>query len=408
MKFHPKAALDIVKESFKEFGEDKAPRLGAALAYYTIFSIAPLLLITITIVGMVFHKEAAQGLIDDQLAHLIGKQGGEAIQSMVKGAGDKKNTGIVASIVGFVILLFGASGVFVQLKDALNTIWDVPEKKQASGVMGFIKTRFLSFGLVLAVGFLLLVSLVISTVLSGVGKFLSGMAFLAPVLGILNFTISFAVITALFALIFKYLPDIKLTWKDVFLGAAITSLLFTIGKSLIGLYLGKSSVTSAYGAAGSLVVLLIWIYYSAQILFFGAELTQVYTRHHGSIYIAETEAEKAKLEKEKEDARQRDAARSHERKEAKREEKATKQQEHEKEKQKKVTEISDTPPAHIPSFAMRHSPPVQMAAKGLTYGILALIGLDTAKKAVGISPAPEDPIALGGAGRRADRQVERV
>lgn len=388
MKFHPKAIIGVVKESFSEFTDDKAQRLGAALAYYTIFSIAPLLVITIAIVGVLFHREAAQGLVSDQLGHLIGKQGADAIQSMVKGAGDKKNTGIIASIVGFVILLVGASGVFVQLKDALNSIWDVPAKQQAGGIKGFVRTRFLSFGLVIAVGFLLLVSLIISTILSGVGKLLGGMAFLAPVLGAVNFAISFAVITALFALIFKYLPDIKITWKDVWFGAAVTSLLFTIGKSLIGLYLGKSSVTSAYGAAGSLVVLLIWVYYSAQILFFGAELTQVYTRHHGSLFAAGSESPRA-LQK----SDQRQTANSVDDKElAIDDDKASNRAPSRKAKPGGL-------PAPVPAFASRPSRTVEVAAKGLTYGILGLLHLGTAKKAVGLAPAPQDPIHLGGRGK---------
>jgi membrane protein len=409
MKFRPKAALQVVTGAAKEFSEDKAPRLGAALAYYTIFSIAPLLVITIAIVGVVFHKEAAQGMIDDQLAHLIGKQGGEAIQSMIKGAGDKKNTGIVASIIGFVVLLFGASGVFIQLKDALNTIWNVEPEKQAGGVMGFIKTRFLSFGLVLAVGFLLLVSLVISTVLSGVGKFLGGIAFLTPVLGILNFAISFGVITGLFAMLFKWLPDVKLRWKDVLLGAAITSFLFTIGKSLIGMYLGKSSVTSAYGAAGSLVVLLIWIYYSAQILFFGAELTQVYTRRYGSLFDPETPEERQKLEKEA--AERKKVASAAEAKSSDRANDADARNDA-RQKTSKNAGSSDSnvtddnraantklAPAPMPAFATKPNPVVEKAAQGLTYGILALVGLGTAKRAVGLAPLPEDPIHLGGTGK---------
>lgn len=281
MQLSFKTVKDLVMEAGREWSDDKASRLGAALAYYTVFSIAPLLLITIAIVGFVFGDKAASGGITSQISSFVGPTGAEAIESMIAGAGEDKGTGIFATVISSALLLFGATGVFVQLKDAMNTVWDVPEKK-SKGIMGFIKERFLSFGLVLGVGFILLASLVLSTVLSVVGKYMGGLFAMGPLLEILNFVVSFAVITAMFAMIFKFLPDIKLPWKDVWLGAAITALLFSIGKFGLGLYLGKSSMSSTYGAAGSFVVLLVWIYYSAQIVFFGAELTQVYSRRHGA------------------------------------------------------------------------------------------------------------------------------
>ncbi len=272
---------ELIMEAAREWSDDKASRLGAALAYYTVFSIAPLLLITIAIVGFVFGDQAASGGITGQISGFVGPQGAEAIQSMIAGANKERGTGIFASIISSVLLLFGASGVFVQLKDAMNTVWDVPEKK-SNGIMGFIKDRFLSFGMVLGVGFILLASLIISTVLTALGSYMGGFVGVGPLMQILNFVVSFAVITALFAMIYKFVPDIKLPWRDVWLGAALTAFLFSIGKYALGLYLGRSSMSSAYGAAGSFVVLLVWIYYSAQIVFFGAELTQVYSHKYGA------------------------------------------------------------------------------------------------------------------------------
>jgi membrane protein len=277
----PKVIVELLKETFKEWQEDKASRLAAALAYYTAFSIAPLIIIAIAIAAVVFGEEAARGGIDDQLRGLIGQQGAAAVQDMIKNS-NKPAEGTIATIISVVLLLFGASGVFGQLQDSLNTIWEVAPKP-GRGVMGFIKDRFLSFSMVLGIGFLLLVSLVLSAVLAGLNNVLGGlMPGLSFLWGILNFLISFGVITLLFALIYRVLPDAKIAWGDVWFGSIITALLFTIGKSLIGLYLGNSSVGSTYGAAGSFVVLLLWVNYSAQILFFGAEFTQVYANKYGS------------------------------------------------------------------------------------------------------------------------------
>jgi membrane protein len=262
-----KGYLQLFKETWTEFSNDKAQRLAAALAYYTLFSITPLLLIAIAIAGLIFGHSQAQAQIVGQIRTLMGDAGGKAIEGMLVSAA-KPKTGAVAIVIGAVTLLFGAAGVFGQLKDALNTIWNVEEKRKA-GILDFIKQRFLSFAMVLGVGFLLLVSLVIDAALSALSH-----ALWQPI----QLLVSFAVVTVMFAMIFRYLPDVRVEWRDVWLGAAFTSLLFVLGKFGLGLYLGKSAIGSSYGVAGALVVLLVWIYWSANILFFGAEFTQVYAR----------------------------------------------------------------------------------------------------------------------------------
>jgi membrane protein len=271
---------DLVKETFSEWSKDKASRLAAALSYYTIFSVAPLLIIAVAVAGLVFGREAATRQLTAEAQGLLGPQGAEAIQTLLQNAG-KTGAGIVATVVGIGTLLLGASGAFAQLQDALNTIWEV-KPKPGRGIRGMLRDRFLSFSLVLAIGFLLLVSLILSAALAAVGKYLAGVLPLSSALmqG-LNFALSFAATTFLFALIFKVLPDVRIRWRDVWIGAAVTALLFSIGRFLIGLYLGRSSVSSAYGAAGSLVVVLVWVYYSAQILLLGAEFTQVYASKFG-------------------------------------------------------------------------------------------------------------------------------
>jgi len=274
-------AIGLLKESAMEWVDDNASTLGAALAYYTAFSLAPLLIIAIGIAGLVLGDEAARGQIFEQMRGLLGDEGGKTVETMVQSA-SKPSQGILATTIGAITLLFGASGVFGQLQASLNTIWGV-EAKPGRGIMGMIKDRFLSFGMILAVGFLLLVSLLLTAALAAVGKWFGGMIPGGETVGhILNFVVSFAVITLLFAMIFKFLPDVKMAWSDVWFGSAMTALLFTIGKFGLGLYLGKSSVSSSYGAAGSLIVLLLWVYYSAQIVFFGAEFTQVYANRFGS------------------------------------------------------------------------------------------------------------------------------
>ena len=285
----PAALWDLLKQTFTEWSNDKVPRLGAALAYYTVFAIVPLLIIIIAIIGLVYGQEAAQSYILDQIAGLVGEQSANAIKDMIHRA-NQPSTGIVATVVAVVTLLFGASGLFGQLQDALNTIWGV-EPKPGRGIWGLIKDRFLSFMAVLGTGFLLLVSLVLSAALSAFGKWFGGWL-PAPelVLQGFNLIISFGVITVLFAMMFKLLPDARIAWSNVWVGAAITALLFTLGKFLIGLYLGKSDVGSAYGAAGSLVIVLLWVYYSAQILLFGAEFTQVYANTSGASIVPTEQA----------------------------------------------------------------------------------------------------------------------
>ncbi|MFL6197417.1 MAG: YihY/virulence factor BrkB family protein [Thermoanaerobaculia bacterium] len=277
-----KSGFGLVKESFKEWKEDGALDLGAALAYYTIFSLAPMLLIATAVAGLVWGREAVQGQLVGELRGLLGAQGAQAVQTMIANAGKQQQTGVLATAVGLVTILFGATGVFVQLQNALNRVWNVKAKPQ-SGMWSFIRTRLLSFGMVLGIGFLLLVSLAISAMVSALGTWAtSRLPGGEALIQVLTFVLSFALMTGLLGLIYKYLPDVEIGWREVWVGAVVTALLFTAGKFLIGLYLGKSSVASTYGAAGSLVILLLWIYYSSQILFLGAEFTQVYASKYGS------------------------------------------------------------------------------------------------------------------------------
>ena len=242
--FKARSLWHLLKEAASDWSHDRAPRLGAALAYYTVFSIVPLLIVIIALIGLFFGEDAAQSAIMDQISNLVGEQSAAAIKDMIQRA-ERPSTGVVATVVAVVTLLFGASGVFGQLQDALNTVWGV-EPKEGRGVWGFIKDRFLSFVAVVGTGFLLLVSLVLSSALAAFGKWFSGVLPLPEaVLQALNFMVSFVVITGLFALIFKVLPDARVAWRDVWVGAALTAALFTIGKFAIGLYLGKSNVASA-------------------------------------------------------------------------------------------------------------------------------------------------------------------
>ncbi|MHB0856748.1 MAG: YihY/virulence factor BrkB family protein [Anaerolineae bacterium] len=284
-----KDTVTLAKDSFKEWSEDKASRLAAALAYYTVFSLAPLLVIAIAVAGFVFGEEAARGEIVAQISGLVGPDAAELIEGMVQRAAEP-SSGILATIIGVATLLLGASGVFGQLHDSLNTIWDV-EPKPGRGIWGTIKDRFLSFTMVLGVGFLLLVGLVISAGLAALGTFLTGLAPGAETLmQVVNLVISLGLVTLLFALIYKVVPDVEVAWRDVWIGALVTAVLFAIGRFAIGLYLGTATVGTTFGAAGSLVVLLIWIYYSSQILFLGAEFTQVYANSYGSRIVADEDA----------------------------------------------------------------------------------------------------------------------
>jgi membrane protein len=272
---------ELVKQTAVSWDKINAPRLGAALAFYTLLSIAPLLVVCIGIAGMIFGHEAARYQIAYQIQTVVGPQGGKALLGVLEQAAQPAAS-FAATIVGFVTLLFGASGVFGELRDSLNAVWGV-QTNSAAGLMGLVKSRFISFAMVLAIGFLLLVSLVLSAVISAVGKyFQSHLPVPEPALQFGSLAISFLAVTLLFALLYKVVPDVRIEWKDVAIGAAVTSALFSTGKFLIGLYLGKASVGSAYGAAGSVVVFMVWVYYSAQIFFLGAQFTRVFAERHGS------------------------------------------------------------------------------------------------------------------------------
>ena len=272
----------LIKTTGMDWWEDNAPRLGAALAFYTMLSLAPLLLIIISIAGLFWGEDAARGQLLTQASELVGEQGEAAIETMIANSQDTE-TGTLSAILGFLTLLIGATGLFGQLQDALNTIWEV-QPKSGRGIWGMLRDRFLSFAMVLGICFLLLVSLVVSAALAAVNTFfeerLPDMAPIALQAG--HLLLSLIVFTLLFAMMFKLLPDVEMAWSDVWIGAFITSVLFIIGKFAIGLYVGASGFSSTYGAAGSLVVLLVWVYYSAQILFLGAEFTQVYANKFGS------------------------------------------------------------------------------------------------------------------------------
>ncbi len=273
-------------QAFKEWREDHASRLAAGLSYYTAFSLPPILVIVLAVVGRFYDRQAVEERILAQVGELMGESGSDLIRLILENA-QEPTTGSIAAIVSLVLLALGASGVFVQLQDAMDTIWEVAPRPNA-GLLETIKTRFLSFTMVLTVGFLLLVSLVLSAALSAVSDLLSGFAAEAIVLArVLSFLVSFVGVTFLFALIFKVIPDARVRWRDVWIGALVTAVLFNIGKWAIGLYLGQSAPASAYGAAGSLIVFLLWVYYSAQILFFGAEFTQVYANRFGARIVPE-------------------------------------------------------------------------------------------------------------------------
>ena len=272
----------LVKSSVSAWIDDYAPSMGAALAYYTVFSLAPLLLIVIAVAGVVFGQDAVRGEIVNQLAGLMGKESASAVQELLKSASSPKE-GFISSIVGVVLLIVGATTVFAELQSALDRIWRVPAPKKASGLWNLLRTRFLSFGMVLGLGFMMLVSLVVGAALSALGNWY-GTVFRGweVVLYCVNILVSLAMSTTLFAMIYKFMPRARIAWSDVWIGAAVTGVLFEAGKFLIGVYLGKAGVTSGFGAAGSLVVLIVWVYYSAQIFLLGAEFTWVYARVHGS------------------------------------------------------------------------------------------------------------------------------
>ena len=275
-------ALALAKEALRGWQEDDAASMGAALAFYTLFSMAPLLLLVIAIAGLVIGADTARGLIDTQLAGLLGEKGAQAVASVLAAA-DQREDGLLAAAVGFATLAFGATTVFAELRKDLDRIWR--HRVEQRGMRKLVGARLMAFALVLTMGFLLLVSLALSAALSALGAFWSGMfPGLAFALRSLEFVVSFVVITGLFAMIYKILPSARIEWRDVWVGAAVTSLLFWLGKWLIGLYIGHSAIASPFGAAGTLVVVIVWVYYSAQIFFLGAEFTRAYgqRRHHAA------------------------------------------------------------------------------------------------------------------------------
>ena len=272
----------VLSKAANAWIDDHAQSMGAALSYYTVFSIAPLLLIAISVAGLVFGQDAAQGAVVDQLRGLIGQNGAQAIQDLLKNV-SRPSSGIVATIVGLAVLVIGATSVFAELQDDLNRIWQVPTRKKVSSWWAFLRTRLLSIGMIFAMGFMLLVSLAASAAFDAFAAWstsaLAGWEGLAH--GV-NFVVSFVLTTALFAMIYRFMPQATIEWRDVGIGALVTALLFTVGKTLIGLYIGKSALASGFGAAGSLAVLLAWVYYSAQIFLFGAEFTWAYAHAFGS------------------------------------------------------------------------------------------------------------------------------
>jgi membrane protein len=282
----------FIKQIGSEWSKDSVPRLGAALAYYTTLSLAPLLVIALSVAALFLGDQAASAQVNKQLSSLVGAEGGKAIQDIIANAKEPKVGGI-ATVLSIGTLLVGAAGVFGELQSSLNTIWGV-QPKGGRGVWGFLRDRFFSFAMVLGIVFLLLVSLILNTALSAITKFFYAAPDSAAIVGqIVDFSVSLVVITALFALMFKLLPDVKMAWRDVWLGAFVTSLLFNLGKVAIGLYLGRSSMASSYGVAGSFVVLLVWLFYSAQILFLGAEFTEVYANRYGSRIVPDENAKPA-------------------------------------------------------------------------------------------------------------------
>jgi len=272
----------LLKETAQEWIEDKAPQLGAALAYYTVFSLAPLIVVLLAIVGFLFRNDpaGAWNRLTEQMGYFLDRSAVEMVRGIAANAAQPAKSA-VATIIGIALALFGAGGVFGQLQDALNTIWEV-KPKPGAGIAGFLRTRFLSFAMVGGVCFLLLVSLVIESLLKGFSHYVQSIVPGGIVIALVAYWVfDLALIILLFAWIFKYLPDAKIQWRDVWIGAALTAVLFAVGKWALGLYLGSGSAASAYGAASSLISLLLWVYYSSQILLFGAEFTQVYATHAG-------------------------------------------------------------------------------------------------------------------------------
>ncbi|WP_213957268.1 YihY/virulence factor BrkB family protein [Variovorax sp. dw_954] len=279
----PKQLYELCRDAVSAWVDDFAPSMGAAISYYTMFSLAPLLVIVIAVAGALFGREAVQGEIVEQLGGLIGHDGATAVQGLVASASEPRR-GLIAGGISIAVLLVGATTVFAELQSALDRIWHVPASEKPSGVWALLRARVLSFGLILGLAFLLMVSLLVSAGLAVLGNWTGG---LMPgwelLLQGVNILISVSVSALLFAMIFKFMPTAPIAWRDVWIGAAVTAVLFEVGKFLIGLYLGKSGMTESFAAAGSLVVLLAWVYYAAQIFLLGAEFTKVYANAHGSV-----------------------------------------------------------------------------------------------------------------------------
>lgn len=280
---HPRELVGLVRHAARGWSDDDAPSMGAALAYYTLFSIAPLLMIVIAIAGAVFGEQAARGEIMGELSGLLGPDGAQALESMLKAVKyQRSNPWATAISIG--ALLVGATTVFAELQDALNRIWRGTPVEPVKGVWAMVRTRLLSLGIILCLGFLSMVSLVFNAAVSALSDWWQPYIGDIAILGkVADFSVSFGLVTVMFAMLYKWVPAAKVRWRDVWIGAVVTALLFSIGKSAIGYYIGKSGVTSAFGAAASVVVLMVWVYYSAQIFLMGAELTWAYARHFGSM-----------------------------------------------------------------------------------------------------------------------------
>lgn len=281
-----KSLLEIIKQTFKEFSQDDCPRMAAAMAYYTVFSMPPLLFLIVMIAGFVYSAEAAQAALTSEMTSLVGEETASQVTAMITSASDRATAsgGLFVTILGGAAFVFGATGAFAQLQGALNRAWQVAPNPESGGIKSFLFKRLLSFGMVLGIGFLLLVSLALSAVVSAIGSEMSellpaGISSWVP--RVLDFAVSLTLVTLLFAAIFKMLPDAKIRWREVWMGAVVTAVLFVIGKFAIGFYLGQSNPGSAYGAAGSLAILLTWIYLTTMILLLGAEFTQVWARRAG-------------------------------------------------------------------------------------------------------------------------------
>ncbi|MEP7282668.1 MAG: YihY/virulence factor BrkB family protein [Rubrivivax sp.] len=277
------AAWALVRDSVAAWSDDYAPSMGAALSYYTFFSLAPLLLIVVSVAGLVFGADAARGHLVNELSGLIGTDSARALEDMIASV-NQPGKGVLATVIGVLTMLIGATTVFGELQDALDRIWQAPVRDRSAGFFKLLRTRVLSFGMILAFGFLLVVSLVVSAGISALGQWwktsFGGWQVLAQVV---NFAVGFAITTVMFALVYKLMPRVKVAWRDVWIGAAVTSILFTVGRLLIGLYIGMGSLASGYGAAGSLVIVLVWVYYSAQVFLLGAEFTWVFAGRYGSM-----------------------------------------------------------------------------------------------------------------------------